>query len=65
MVVNMGVQVIQYIQFAWYHDIILDVRVLPRERIIDEVMGRYYTEVTPIEKVSFTMVSSASFDIKS
>ncbi|CAH2229748.1 jg5783 [Pararge aegeria aegeria] len=41
-----------------------DVRGHPRERIIEEVMGRY-TEITPIEKVSYTTLNSESFDVKS
>ncbi|XP_047515656.1 uncharacterized protein LOC125056536 isoform X4 [Pieris napi] len=40
-----------------------DVRGAPRERIIEEVMGRY-TDVTPIEKVSYTMISNDSLNIK-
>lgn len=36
---------------------IVDVRDGPREKIIEEVMGRY-TEVTPIEKVSYTMMNN-------
>ncbi|XP_045449968.1 uncharacterized protein LOC123658649 [Melitaea cinxia] len=35
----------------------------PRERIIEEVLGKY-TEITPIEKVSYTMISSDSIDAK-
>ncbi|KAL0880364.1 hypothetical protein ABMA27_002803 [Loxostege sticticalis] len=34
----------------------------PREKIIEEVMGRY-TDVTPIEKVSFAILSDESIDI--
>ncbi|XP_050348542.1 uncharacterized protein LOC126772293 [Nymphalis io] len=41
-----------------------DLRCHPRDRIIEEVLGRY-TEVAPIEKVSYTMISSDSIDIKS
>ncbi|XP_069357820.1 myosin heavy chain, clone 203-like [Maniola hyperantus] len=40
-----------------------DLRCQPREHIIEEVMGRY-TEVAPIEKVSYTMISSGSLNIK-
>ncbi|XP_053604886.1 uncharacterized protein LOC128672023 isoform X2 [Plodia interpunctella] len=40
-----------------------DVEDHPRDRIIEEVMGRY-TEVVPIEKVSYTIMSEESINFK-
>lgn len=61
----MGVQI--YCVFCDKSDIrvfvILELKSHPRERIIEEVMGRY-TDVTPIEKVSYTILSNESLNIE-
>lgn len=56
----MGVQLITYYIEILRQSLplnILDRRSRPRQRIIEEVMGRY-TEVSPIEKVSCTIIES-------
>lgn len=60
----MGVQILLTNLLLENNFIILDRRSHPRERIIEEVMGKY-VEVTPIEKVSYTMLSCDSVHFKS